>query len=66
MHHKITNCSSDAQVHQLEMLLTKSNRFLFPSKMILTGLQRSRFRMPLPNGGWSDIRDHRLCIQHVT
>ena len=62
MHKKGKNCNTQDKVKQLETLLTQNKRFLYPERLTILGYPRSLARMPKPNGGWGDIRDHELCL----
>ena len=62
MHHKGQNCNTMEQVNQIQGLLTRNKKYLFPAKVSILGYPRSLARLPKPNGGWGDLRDHEMCI----
>lgn len=62
MHKKNKNCNPAEPVRVVENLLSTNKKFLFPEKLSILGYPRSLARMPKPNGGWGDVRDHQLCI----
>lgn len=65
VHHKKKNCESNqviSKVQQVLRIATKSHQ-LYPKSLTLTVasvLKKSKLRKG--NGGWSDVRDHNLCL----
>ena len=39
---------------------------LFPSEIKITSKSLSSVRKPIINGGWGDVRDHRLCKSYLS
>ncbi|XP_076308155.1 alpha-1,6-mannosyl-glycoprotein 2-beta-N-acetylglucosaminyltransferase isoform X1 [Tachypleus tridentatus] len=65
VHHKGKDCSSERVVKRAESILSAARRYLFPTSLSLhQGLKRT-LRVPKGNGGWGDIRDHKLCLQQA-
>lgn len=64
VHHKKKNCSKNTIVNKVIQLLSASKSYLFPSKLSKVNTIKRNFKMPKVNGGWSDVRDHRLCNHH--
>lgn len=65
VHHKGKNCNPAEKVAQLEGLLGRNKQYLYPDKLTILGYPRSLARLPKPNGGWGDVRDHHLCSRFV-
>lgn len=61
MHKKSKVCDPVAKVTEAETKLKENHQHLFPSSVFLAGDSRFKLRDLKPNGGWGDIRDHRLC-----
>ncbi|VDO92324.1 unnamed protein product [Soboliphyme baturini] len=64
-HHK--HCTADTSVRRVVSQLNDVRQQLFPQKIVLSsraGLRRSP-KPPKENGGWGDVRDHKLCMNHV-
>lgn len=65
VHHKKKNCESNqviSKVQQVLRIATKSHQ-LYPKTLTLTVasvVKKSKLRKG--NGGWSDVRDHNLCL----
>lgn len=65
VHHKKKNCESNqviSKVQQVLRIATKSHQ-LYPKSLKLTVasvVKKSKLRKG--NGGWSDVRDHNLCL----
>ncbi|XP_055304055.1 alpha-1,6-mannosyl-glycoprotein 2-beta-N-acetylglucosaminyltransferase isoform X2 [Sitodiplosis mosellana] len=65
VHHKKKNCESNqviSKVQQVLRIATKSHQ-LYPKSLTLTVasvVKKSKLRKG--NGGWSDVRDHNLCL----
>lgn len=65
VHHKKKNCESNqviSKVQQVLRIATKSHQ-LYPKTLTLTVasvVKKSKLRKG--NGGWSDVRDHNLCM----
>lgn len=65
VHHKKKNCESNqviSKVQQVLRIATKSRQF-YPKTLTLTVasvVKKSKLRKG--NGGWSDVRDHNLCL----
>ncbi|BFZ02173.1 hypothetical protein BsWGS_05212 [Bradybaena similaris] len=63
MHTKSSNCDPVKKVKEAETKLQENQQHLYPDAISLAGDSRFKLQDPKPNGGWGDIRDHRLC-QH--
>lgn len=63
IHHKGKGkCSADELVNRIDATLVANKESLFPEQLILSPKTRPlKSRLPKPNGGWGDIRDHTLC-----
>ncbi|XP_031625015.1 alpha-1,6-mannosyl-glycoprotein 2-beta-N-acetylglucosaminyltransferase-like isoform X2 [Contarinia nasturtii] len=65
VHHKKKNCESNqviSKVQQVLRIASKSHQ-LYPKMLTLTVasvVKKSKLRKG--NGGWSDVRDHNLCL----
>lgn len=65
VHHKKKNCESNqviSKVQQVLRIATNSHQ-LYPKSLTLTVasvMKKSKLRKG--NGGWSDVRDHNLCL----
>ncbi|XP_054766310.2 alpha-1,6-mannosyl-glycoprotein 2-beta-N-acetylglucosaminyltransferase-like [Lytechinus pictus] len=58
-------CSADELVKRIDSTLETNKDSLFPKSLILTPKTRPlKSRLPKPNGGWGDIRDHTLCMTY--
>ncbi|XP_052127085.1 alpha-1,6-mannosyl-glycoprotein 2-beta-N-acetylglucosaminyltransferase isoform X1 [Frankliniella occidentalis] len=63
VHHKKTNCESTAVISKVQKVILAASRHLYPSHLTLTvtnTLKKTKLRKG--NGGWGDIRDHKLCL----
>jgi alpha-1,6-mannosyl-glycoprotein beta-1,2-N-acetylglucosaminyltransferase len=63
VHHKGKNCNPAEKVKQIEGLLERNRKYLFPDRLTILGYPRSLARIPKPNGGWGDLRDREMCIK---
>ena len=63
VHHKGKNCDPKGRVSAINKLVTDSRNLLYPDQLEIAGFPRTPNKMPKPNGGWGDLRDHELCIQ---
>lgn len=61
MHTKSSNCDPVKKVKEAETKLQENKQHLYPDAISLAGDSRFKLQDPKPNGGWGDIRDHRLC-----
>uniref|UniRef100_A0A0B7A5M6 Uncharacterized protein n=1 Tax=Arion vulgaris TaxID=1028688 RepID=A0A0B7A5M6_9EUPU len=61
MHKKSKNCDPMTKVKEAETKLQENEQYLYPDVMSIAGESRIKLRDPKPNGGWGDIRDHKLC-----
>lgn len=65
VHHKKKNCESNQVISKVQQVLrvaAKSHQ-LYPKMLTLTVasvIKKSKLRKG--NGGWSDVRDHNLCL----
>lgn len=65
VHHKGKDCFDLAVTRKVEGVLNASKVFLFPSSIQETKSLKRNTKMPKVNGGWSDKRDHILCLSHL-
>ncbi|XP_076242139.1 alpha-1,6-mannosyl-glycoprotein 2-beta-N-acetylglucosaminyltransferase isoform X2 [Calliopsis andreniformis] len=62
VHHKKTNCESTAAIAKVQNVLKTARNHLFPTQLTLTVAGTAKkTKLRKGNGGWGDIRDHRLC-----
>jgi len=63
VHHKKTNCDSNTGLDKVKSIISSAKKSLFPEKLqfVITKL-RKKMKEKKPNGGWSDKRDHDLCL----
>lgn len=66
VHHKGKDCfRTDTLANKVQSLITKSKDYLFPHSVSLITTPNRNTKMPKENGGWSDKRDHILCLSHM-
>lgn len=65
VHHKGKNCDPAQRVTQIQQLLAQNRQWLYPENLAVGGYPRPPARMPKPNGGWGDLRDHQLCMSFL-
>lgn len=68
LHRQHENCNSDEVISKVQNVLkvAKESHQIFPKSLKLK-FEWTRNPTPLnPNGGWSDIRDHNLCLTYTT
>lgn len=65
VHHKGKDCFDLAVTRKVQGVLNASKPFLFPPSIQETRSLRRNTKMPKVNGGWSDKRDHILCLSHI-
>ncbi|XP_076678278.1 alpha-1,6-mannosyl-glycoprotein 2-beta-N-acetylglucosaminyltransferase isoform X4 [Andrena cerasifolii] len=62
VHHKKTNCESTAAIAKVQNVLRAARDHLFPTQLMLTVAGTAKkTKLRKGNGGWGDVRDHRLC-----
>ncbi|XP_076651396.1 alpha-1,6-mannosyl-glycoprotein 2-beta-N-acetylglucosaminyltransferase isoform X1 [Halictus rubicundus] len=62
VHHKKTNCESTAAIAKVQNVLKAAHQHLFPNQLTLTVAGTAKkAKLRKGNGGWGDVRDHRLC-----
>ncbi|XP_078039755.1 alpha-1,6-mannosyl-glycoprotein 2-beta-N-acetylglucosaminyltransferase isoform X1 [Augochlora pura] len=62
VHHKKTNCESTAAIAKVQNVLKTAQHHLFPTQLTLTVAGTAKkTKLRKGNGGWGDVRDHRLC-----
>lgn len=66
MHKKGKSCDPASHVGQIKNLLNNNKQYLYPDSLEVQGYPRSPSKMPKPNGGWGDKRDHELCLHFAT
>ena len=52
----------ESQVKRIEALVDKEKSSLFPEQIFVANFPYTPDRIPKPNGGWGDVRDHNLCL----
>lgn len=65
VHHKGKDCFDLGVSRKVQGLLNASKPFLFPSSIQEQRSLKRNTKMPKVNGGWSDKRDHILCLSHL-
>jgi len=65
VHHKGKDCNNNEVVKTVENVFKSSRKYLFPNQLVLQRGNKRAFKLPKVNGGWSDARDHQLCIKQV-
>lgn len=66
VHHKgQDNCYDPQLLAKVQNVLSTSSEFLFPSGVKQANSGHRNSKIPKPNGGWSDKRDHILCLSHL-
>lgn len=65
VHHKTCSSSNSKVQERVMQVLNKSAEYLFPTSVSLIKTTNRNTRMPKVNGGWSDKRDHILCLSHL-
>lgn len=63
LHHKIRTCDNEKQKLKIENILTFNEKYLFPTNYQINKSKNRKIKLN-NNGGWSDPRDHKLCIQY--
>jgi len=63
VHHKKSNCDSNAGLDKVKSIIESSKQHFFPESLqfVRTTL-RKKIKEKKPNGGWGDKRDHALCL----
>ncbi|XP_012146945.2 alpha-1,6-mannosyl-glycoprotein 2-beta-N-acetylglucosaminyltransferase isoform X1 [Megachile rotundata] len=62
VHHKKTNCESTTVIAKVQNVLKAARDHLFPTQLTLTVAGTAKkTKLRKGNGGWGDVRDHRLC-----
>ncbi|KAL0269763.1 UNVERIFIED_CONTAM: hypothetical protein PYX00_007389 [Menopon gallinae] len=63
VHHKKRNCEATTVINRVQQVLKFAKKHLFPSRIILVyTINSKKQKIRRGNGGWSDIRDHQLCL----
>lgn len=65
VHHKGRDCFDLSVTKKVQTLLEESRDSLFPESVMEIRTIKRNSKMPKVNGGWSDKRDHQLCLRHV-
>lgn len=69
LHQQKENCNPDRAISIVRNFLRNTSSKLFTKKLRATNLKLiwpTERKGPLkPNGGWSDIRDHNLCLSYT-
>ena len=50
------------KIKKIEDRLESEKASLFPTQMSVANFPYTPDRVPRPNGGWGDLRDHSLCL----
>ncbi|XP_025201151.1 alpha-1,6-mannosyl-glycoprotein 2-beta-N-acetylglucosaminyltransferase isoform X2 [Melanaphis sacchari] len=64
VHHK-KSCFDMALIAKVQKLLSSVYKYLFPEKLEVTYAPIKKKVLHKGNGGWGDVRDHKLCLQMV-
>lgn len=64
LHQKNKNCNSNEEIARIQFLLqnAKSSKQFYPSQLKITQNIIEDTPLGNSNGGWSDVRDHYLCL----
>jgi len=63
VHHKKSNCDSNAVIEKVKKIIKSAKTYLFPKKLSVTRTNlKKKIKLKKPNGGWGDKRDHELCL----
>ena len=63
VHHKKSECSVDEEVQTIENFYSRFQNQFFPGNFSVIRKKSPKIKL-VNNGGWSDPRDHELCIQY--
>ncbi|EEB09878.1 alpha-1,6-mannosyl-glycoprotein beta-1,2-N-acetylglucosaminyltransferase, putative [Pediculus humanus corporis] len=61
-HHKKKDCEATTFLNQIQTTLKTSKKYLYPKKLKVHSLILRRDNVKNGNGGWTDLRDHQLCL----
>lgn len=61
IHHKGKKCDPSSQIEKAKKVYLENQQEFFASSLDLIGINTGIKRAKIPNGGWSDPRDHQLC-----
>ncbi|XP_057678078.1 alpha-1,6-mannosyl-glycoprotein 2-beta-N-acetylglucosaminyltransferase [Corythoichthys intestinalis] len=59
------NCRPEWASQRVEEVLKMVKDSLFPPSLVLTSSEEPRSKKLRNNGGWGDVRDHRLCNNYA-
>jgi hypothetical protein len=65
IHYKGKDCDNQQTVKAIEKVFKSSQKYLFPTQLVLQRGTEGAFKLPKVNGGWSDKRDYELCMKQV-
>ena len=68
LHHHNQNCENLTLIDELNTLIKTSTLKLYPKTVKIKTLNNekaNRKKQDILNGGWSDKRDHELCLSFV-
>ena len=62
VHFKGKSCKQLSMTRKAQDIIKLSKNYLFPSHLVQHLGGKKNSKTPAPNGGWSDTRDHQLCL----
>jgi hypothetical protein len=65
VHNKEIDCDNQQTVKNIEKVFKSSQKYLFPTQLVLQNETERAFALPKVSGGWSDKRDYELCMKQV-
>lgn len=61
VHKKKKSCNINSEVQGAEGFIRTNTHWFYPSSLSSVTIQQKLMKLPEPNGGWGDHRDHQLC-----
>lgn len=63
--HRKENCKPQLASEKVMMDLQLARHGLFPQSLLFTGAEAIEHKEHMKNGGWGDVRDHKLCNNYA-
>lgn len=63
--HQKENCRPEWASQRVEAALLLSRHGLSPQSLVLDGVETVEHKAHMKNGGWGDVRDHKLCNNYA-
>ncbi|XP_060908604.1 alpha-1,6-mannosyl-glycoprotein 2-beta-N-acetylglucosaminyltransferase [Labrus mixtus] len=63
--HQKENCRPEWAAQRVDENLQMAKHGLFPQSLVLDGADTVEHKAHMKNGGWGDVRDHRLCNNYA-